>query len=96
MERHRIDHWLKNLAPSNTLRKWYHSNANWPVFKKRYFKELSTPEACVDLQLLYGLLEKHDKVTLIYASRNSERNNASAPATSGTAVLVPCSSSFSG
>jgi uncharacterized protein YeaO (DUF488 family) len=72
----RIDHWLKNLAPSDTLRKWYHSNDNWIVFKKRYFKELSTPEGSAALQTLYGLLNDHNCVTLVYSSRNLERNNA--------------------
>jgi uncharacterized protein YeaO (DUF488 family) len=72
----RIDHWLKNLAPSDALRKWYHANENWPVFKKRYFKELSTPEASADLELLYQLIAAHDRVTLVYSSKNAERNNA--------------------
>jgi uncharacterized protein YeaO (DUF488 family) len=72
----RIDFWLRNLAPSDTLRKWYHSSDNWPLFKKRYFKELSTPEASADLQTLYNLIDQHDRVTLVYASRNLERNNA--------------------
>ncbi|HKD81587.1 MAG TPA: DUF488 family protein [Candidatus Angelobacter sp.] len=72
----RIDHWLRNLAPSDELRKWYHGSNNWEVFKKRYFKELNTPEASADLQLLYGLLSQHELVTLIYSSRNVERNNA--------------------
>lgn len=74
----RIDHWLKNLAPSEGLRKWFHSSANWIIFKKRYFKELSTPEASAELQTLYGLLNEHDQVTLIYASHDAERNNAAA------------------
>ena len=72
----RIDHWLKNLAPSDTLRKWFHSSSNWMVFKKRYFKELNTQEASCDLQALYALLYEHDQVTLIYASKDTERNNA--------------------
>ena len=72
----RIDHWLRNLAPSDELRKWYHSSDNWTVFKKRYFKELCTPEASADLGKLYELLEDGDPVTLIYSSKNSERNNA--------------------
>ena len=72
----RIDHWLKNLAPSETLRKWFHSSDNWTVFKKRYFKELSTPEADGDLQTLYGIINDHDRVTLVYTSKNAERNNA--------------------
>lgn len=72
----RIDHWLKNLAPSDTLRLWFHSSDNWIVFKKRYFKELGTPEAAADLQALYGILNDHARVTLVYASRDKERNNA--------------------
>jgi len=72
----RIDYWLKNLAPSDALRKWYHSSDNWSLFKKRYFKELITPEASADLQTLYNLIDQHERVTLIYSSRNMERNNA--------------------
>ncbi|HEU4413466.1 MAG TPA: DUF488 family protein [Candidatus Angelobacter sp.] len=72
----RIDHWLKDLAPSDTLRKWFHSSGNWIVFKKRYFKELETPAASAALQTLYTLLSEHDVVTLIYASADSEHNNA--------------------
>jgi uncharacterized protein YeaO (DUF488 family) len=74
----RIDHWLKGLAPSEGLRKWFHSSANWIIFKKRYFKELSTPEASADLEALYRLLYDHEQVTLIYASKDVERNNAAA------------------
>ena len=72
----RIDQWLKNLAPSDTLRKWFHANGNWNVFKKRYFQELSTPEAAADLETLYRLLSEHSKVTLVYSSKNTEQNNA--------------------
>jgi uncharacterized protein YeaO (DUF488 family) len=71
-----IDHWLKDLAPSDTLRKWYHASANWELFRKRYFRELCTPEASTALETLYDLLGQHKQVTLIYASRNLERNNA--------------------
>lgn len=74
----KIDHWLKNLAPSADLRKWYHESANWPLFKKRYFHELRTPEASDDLDQLYSLLKDHRNVTLIYSSRDTERNNAAA------------------
>jgi uncharacterized protein YeaO (DUF488 family) len=72
----KIDHWLKDLAPSTALRKWYHSTANWPLFKKRYFQELSAPEAAADLEQLYRIRNKHRAVTLVYSSRNHERNNA--------------------
>jgi len=75
-EKVRIDHWLKELAPSESLRKWFHSSANWIIFKKRYFRELSTPEASADLESLYGILSEHQQVTLSIASKDSERNNA--------------------
>jgi len=71
-----IDHWLKDLAPSDALRKWYHASDNWVVFKKRYFKELCSPEASAALETLYALLGGYPQVTLIYSSRNLERNNA--------------------
>jgi len=77
-EKARIDHWLKELAPSEGLRKWFHSSANWIIFKKRYFKELSTPEASAELENLYRLLNEHEQVALIYASKDVERNNAAA------------------
>lgn len=72
----RIQHWLKNLAPSDTLRKWFHSSENWLVFKKRYFKELSAPEATQDLMRLYELMEQHSQVALIYSSKDDDHNNA--------------------
>jgi uncharacterized protein YeaO (DUF488 family) len=72
----RIDLWLKNLAPSDALRKWFHLSANWPMFKKRYFKELSTTEASADLETLYGVMNHHSRLTLVYASRDPQRNNA--------------------
>jgi uncharacterized protein YeaO (DUF488 family) len=75
-ENARIDHWLKNLAPSDDLRKWFHGSANWPVFKKRYFRELSAEEASADLETLYSVMNHHDHLTLVYASRDAEHNNA--------------------
>src|SRR5215470_13162482 len=75
-EKARIDHWLRDLAPSDELRKWFHQSGNWPVFKKRYFKELSGTEASADLENLYSLINEHAQITLIYASQNVEHNNA--------------------
>jgi uncharacterized protein YeaO (DUF488 family) len=72
----KIDHWLKGLAPSTELRKWYHATGSWPLFKKRYFQELCAPEAAADLERLYQIRNKHRAVTLIYASKNLEYNNA--------------------
>ena len=75
-ERAKIHHWLRNLAPSDELRKWFHASANWAVFKKRYFKELSTREAAADLETLYRLMNEHLQLTLIYASKDAQHNNA--------------------
>ena len=72
----RIGHWLKDLAPSDGLRKWFHSSENWQMFKKRYLKELSTPAAMEELMKLYQLTEDHEEVTLVYSSRDVEHNNA--------------------
>lgn len=69
--------WLRDLAPSNTLRKWFHGNLDqWPAFRKRYLKELAQPEAQADLQLLYRMAQRKKRLTLLFASKNVEHNNA--------------------
>ena len=101
-EQARIDHWLKDLAPSDILRKWFHSSANWSVFKKRYLKELSVPAASSELEKLYALINEHSKVTLVYAAKDTEHNNAAVlkellegmrkhPSSSGPAKAVAAS-----
>ncbi len=73
----RIDHWLRDLAPSNGLRRWFHARpAQWPLFRKKYLKELNQPEASQDLEELYELAERRKNVTLVFASKNEEHNNA--------------------
>jgi uncharacterized protein YeaO (DUF488 family) len=72
-----LHEWLRDLAPSNELRKWFHAQPEqWLVFRKRYLKELASPEAEKDLQKLYTLAHKRKRVTLLYASKNEKRNNA--------------------
>ena len=69
--------WLKDLAPSDALRKWYHSHpAMWLMFRKKYLEELRAPEASAALEQLYELVETNARVTLLYASRNLNQNNA--------------------
>jgi len=69
--------WLRNLAPSNELRKWFHAQPEqWLSFRKRYLKELAAPEAEEDLQKLYLLAQKKKRLTLLYASKNEQYNNA--------------------
>jgi|SRR5579863_1898825 len=72
-----LDEWLRDLAPSNELRKWFHAQPeHWLMFRKRYLKELARPEAVEDLKKLYALAHKRKRVTLLYASKNEEHNNA--------------------
>ena len=73
----RLDAWLKDLAPSNELRKWFHARpAMWQAFRKRYLEELHEPEASSSLEQLYDLVASRKKVTLVFASKNAEYNNA--------------------
>jgi uncharacterized protein YeaO (DUF488 family) len=76
-ERAAVDEWLRDLAPSDELRRWYHARPElWESFRKKYLKELSRPEAEKTLQRLYQLALKKKKVSLLFASRNETHNNA--------------------
>ena len=69
--------WLRELAPSNELRQWFHANPEaWSMFRKRYLKELVSEEASAAVEKLHRLAEGKRRVTLLYASRMEERNNA--------------------
>lgn len=73
-----IDEWLRDLAPSNELRRWYHSRPEeWESFRKKYLKELAEPGREGQLQRLYQLAEKKKRVTLLFASKRETQNNAS-------------------
>jgi uncharacterized protein YeaO (DUF488 family) len=69
-----LEAWLKGVAPSTELRKWFsHDPARWSEFRKRYFAELEkTPEAW---QPLVEAARK-GTITLIYSSHDTEDNNA--------------------
>ena len=74
-----VKFWLRELAPSNELRQWFHANPNpeaWRMFRKRYLKELASAESTVAVEKLHRLAEGKRRVTLLYASRNLEHNNA--------------------
>ena len=69
-----IDEWMKEAAPSSELRKWFgHDPEKWKEFKKRYFQELDNGSAP-----LKQLREKAKtgRVTLVYAARDEDHNNA--------------------
>ena len=72
-----IDHWLRDLAPSDKLRKWYHARPTlWPLFRKRYLQELGSAAASRALEELYRLAAASKTITLVFSSRNEEHNNA--------------------
>ena len=75
-ERAQIGLWLKDIAPSNTLRRLFHGDpAGWDEFKTAYCAELAQPAA----QQAVGELRKRmteGPVTLLFAARNETRNNA--------------------
>lgn len=76
-ERAAVDRWLRELAPSDALRKWYHSGEGiWSDFRKRYLRELAQPSTAEALNELYHLAERNDRVTLLFSSKNEEQNNA--------------------
>jgi uncharacterized protein YeaO (DUF488 family) len=76
-EKAALDAWLRDLAPSNELRQWYHANPEgWLLFRKRYLQELAGEEARAAVEQLYGLVETKRNLTLLYGSRNETRNNA--------------------
>jgi uncharacterized protein YeaO (DUF488 family) len=69
-----IDAWLKDLAPSTELRKWFgHDPAKWDEFRKRYARELEQRS-----DELEELLEKAraGRVTLIFSAKDTRHNNA--------------------
>ena len=69
-----VDHWLKDIAPSTGLRKWFgHEPERWPEFQQRYRGELdANPDAVAELRkLAHG-----GPMTLLFAARDAERNNA--------------------
>jgi uncharacterized protein YeaO (DUF488 family) len=69
-----IDLWLKDLAPSTELRKWYgHDPARWPEFRKRYCAELKD---LGDFLVLLKYVIKARSVTFVFAASDEERNSA--------------------
>ena len=70
----KIDEWVKDVAPSDLLRKWYsHDESKWSEFKQRYFQELQTKGI-----LILAIIQKqsHHTVTFVYAAKDETHNNA--------------------
>jgi uncharacterized protein YeaO (DUF488 family) len=73
-EKARVDLWLKEIAPTNDLRKWFaHDPAKWPEFKTRYHAELKhNPE---QMALLHQAIAKAP-ATLLYGAKDIDHNEA--------------------
>lgn len=71
----KIDLWLKDVAPSDALRKSFgHDPEKWPAFKKEYASELSGKKDL--LKQLKSLEREHKTLTLVFAAKDAGRNNA--------------------
>lgn len=71
----KYDYWAKELTPSNELRKWFHADAEerWNFFVEMYQKEL---EQCPAVKVFIDRIKPYEKVTLLYASKNTQQNHA--------------------
>lgn len=73
-EKAKVDLWLKEIAPTAELRKWFgHEPSKWTEFKKRYQEELQDNHETVNI-LLSEI--KKGKVTLIYSAKDEKYNDA--------------------
>ena len=75
-ERAAIDDWLKDVAPSPELRRWYrHRPERWPEFQRRYRDELKTGAARAALEKLQAL-GRDVRLTLVFAAKDETRCSA--------------------
>ncbi len=70
----KLDGWIKEVAPSDELRKWFgHEPAKWDAFRHKYFRELDAQDGVRERVL--GACSG-DTATLLFAAKDSEHNNA--------------------
>ncbi len=73
-ERAAVDLWLRDVAPSTELRKWFgHDPAKWEEFRRRYWAELKQHKDATDL---LKQKSKEGTVTIVYSARDEEHNAA--------------------
>jgi uncharacterized protein YeaO (DUF488 family) len=74
-EKAKIDLWLKEIAPSDELRKWFaHDPEKWEEFKKKYEKELATKQEL--LKCIRQTEREKGTVTFLYSAKDTAHNNA--------------------
>ena len=70
----KVDEWLKEIAPSDELRKWFaHDPSRWLMFKKKYAQEIGKKS---DLVQRLRKESEREAVTLLYSAKDIEHNNA--------------------
>lgn len=73
-EKLKVQQWMKDVAPSNELRKWIHADpSKWAEFERRYSVELA---AHADLVAELLKMARAGTLTLVYSARDEEHNNA--------------------
>jgi uncharacterized protein YeaO (DUF488 family) len=77
-EKAKLDYWLKEVAPSNELRKWYHHDGGtFDEFQQKYRDELQQGEQQEALEKLKGIVYRNKgTVTLLYGAKDEENNQA--------------------
>ncbi len=71
-----VKQWMRELGPSNELRKFFgHDPERWNEFRRRYLAELKRPEVRAMLEQLLEIARK-GKLTLVYSARDEEHNQA--------------------
>jgi uncharacterized protein YeaO (DUF488 family) len=69
-----VDVWLKDIAPSTDLRKWFnHEPEKWEAFRKKYLAELQDSPATAEL---IEQVKKHKTITLVYSAKDEQHNQA--------------------
>ncbi|MGD9791174.1 MAG: DUF488 domain-containing protein [Phycisphaerales bacterium] len=75
----RVDLWMKDVAPSADLRRWFHADLDrWPEFCRRYKAELAAGAALEELRAIIRERSRREGggVTLVFGARDPERNHA--------------------
>lgn len=74
-ERAKVDLWMKEIAPSDQLRRWFsHDPQKWDEFQKRYARELSGKKEALDR--IREIEREKGRVTLLFSSKEERHNNA--------------------
>ena len=75
-EKAHVDLWLKEIAPSDALRKQFHKTEDWPEFEKRYRVELAGKDKKDLLAEIRKLEKEHKKITLLFGRKDEKQNQA--------------------